>query len=317
MSRPDYRTLGLSVPVTDLLDPQAWRERYAWGVALGGTGTTESLTKRIEAARGKGGASAEREVKRMVATLPDDVIRWHLRAAISELELKLGLPLGLEVCKAPPFEEGQRAGTHYDRQVGRLPYLRGNVSNFYRIDLPPGIISVQRVRGVYLGNVIWEVSSAEGNADNIVVEWGRQGIIHILPVALNATLTTQAGEYGAFWILHRRTSPLPDFWAVDYTRGPVSKHGGQPGTIEAVLAHWVYCAAGILLLNIGGMAASKGLTSTSVSIDGVSRSIGLQASAIYGINSALEHAYDEAMKRIDWKKLRAAKRGLRIVPLGY
>lgn len=314
MPRPDYRTLGLSVPVTDLLDPQAWRERYAWGVALGGTATTETLNSRLRKATAEGGSSAAREVRRLIDTMPDDVIRWHLRAAVSELELKLGMPLGMEVCKAPPLADGLRQGTHYDRQVGRLPYLGGNARNFYRIDLPAGIISVERIRGVYLGNVVWEVSTANGNQDNIVVEWGRQGIIHILPVALNATLVTQGGEYGAFWMLSRKVSPLPDFWAVDYTRGPVSRHGGQPGEIEAVLANWVYCAAGLLLLSIGGLASTKGLQSSSISLDGVSRSINFASG---GLNSALEKAFDDAMKRIDWKRLRSAKRGLRVIPLGY
>ena len=52
-------------------------------------------------------------------------------------------------------------------------------------------------------------------------------------------------------------------------------------------------------------------------MDGVSRSIGLQASAIYGLNSALEHVFDELVKRIDFKALRLQKKGLRVIPYGY
>lgn len=304
--RHGYRTMGLSVPITDVLNPQLWRERYAWGVALGGGST---LGGRLSPA-------AARSAKRLTDELPDDTIRWHLRCAVSELELKLGMPLGLEVCKARPVDDGLILGTHYDREVGRLPYTRSSIANYYGIGLPSGVISVERVRGYYLDTKVFELSSEKNNLGSVILEWGQQGAMHILPVDLGGWIISVDGDYGVWWMIHNRASPLPDFWAIDYTRGPVSKHGGEPGRIEAALAHWCYCAAGILLLSQAGIAQSKGLSSTSLSIDGVSRSVGLQASAIYGLNSALEHVYEEATKRLDWRRIRAAKRGPRIFPLG-
>jgi len=301
MPRQDYQTLGLSVPVTDLLSAQAWRERYAWGIRLGGGGTSTRL------------AENERELVRLTKALPDHVIQWQLRAALSQIEMMIGMPLGIEVCKADPVDAGLRQGHDYDRMVPRLPYTHGEMAKWFRIDIPwTSVISVERVRAYYFGTLIWEISSAHGNVNNIRLQWARQGIVHILPVELNTLAVTQDGSYGPWHTLFIHRSPVPDFWAVDFTRGPVSVHGERPGEIEAAVAHWVYCAAGILLLSQGGLAQSKGLTSSSVSIDGVSRSLGLQASAIYGINSALEHAYDEALKRVNIKALRRAKRGLRL-----
>lgn len=315
MTRPSYKALGLSVPVLDLIDPQKWRERYAWGVALGGQGTSDHADAILSRARLKGGRLREREASRLIQAIPDDVIRWHLRAAVSELEMKIGMPIGLEVCKSKPVDAGLRKGLHYDREVGRLPYTQGAAQNFYRIDLPSGIISVERVRAFYLGMKIWEISDTRDNSDNIVIEWGKSGVIHLMPVHLQSMIVTQAtGAFGVWHTMNLYSSPIPDVWAVDYTRGPVSEHGGEPGKIEAVLAHWAFCVAGITLLSMGGLAASKGLTSTSISMDGVSRSIGLQASAIYGLNSALEHVFDEATKRINWQQLRTQKRGLKVFP---
>lgn len=301
MARQDYETLGLSVPVTEALDPQLWRERYAWGLVLGPSADRKAR-------------QATREFKRLTEAIPNEVIRWHIRCALSEIELKIGLPLGVEICKADPVDAGLRLGHDYDRQVVRLPYTHGEMAKWFRIDIPwTGVISVERIRAYYFGSLIWELSTANDNASNIRLQWGTQGIVHILPVQLNALAVVGAdGSYGPWHTLVLHHTPVPDFWAVDFTRGPVSAHGQKPGEIEAALVHYAHCIAGILLLSEAGMAQSRGLSNTSISLDGVSRSVGLTASAIYGLNSALESAYEKAAKRIDIKAIRRAKRGLRM-----
>lgn len=303
------RLLGLTVPVTEVLDPKLWRDRYAFGILLG-----EVRRTRI-ASRKPGDTS--KALKTTIDAIPDDVIRWHLRAALSEMELKLGLPMGVQVCKADPLDDDAKKWRDYDRIVPRLPYTRCDAENWFRIDLPPSVISVERIRGYYFGTKVWEISNEKGNLDLIRVQWARQGITHILPTNLQSLLVlTGSGNYGVWSTLQMHRSPIPDFWACDYTIGPIA-NDGQAGQVEAVIANWVACAAGILLLDMMGMAVSKGLTSTSVSMDGVSRSISLGASAMYGINSSLERLYDEATKRIDIKALRTAKRGLRVKAYGY
>lgn len=322
MSAGDYRTLGLSVPVSEVLDPRLWRERYAFGTPAGTDPRSPAAVRRSKI----GGGVLERalsgtmtdaeadEVARAVAALPDRTILWHLRAAVSELELKLGLRFGVEVLKADPVDDGLVEGQHFDRRIGRFPYFLQDARQYFKIDVPGPIVSVQRVRAYYFGQKIWEFDGTTANS-SVRVEWAPQGAIHLMPLSLQGLILTGNGQYGVWHTVALHRSPLPDFWAVDYTTGPVARDGSV-GRIEAVLAHWCYAVAGMTLLSLSGMAQSKGLSSASVSMDGVSRSIGLQASAIYGLNSATEHVYDETTKRIDWKELRAQKRGMRILPFG-
>lgn len=319
MSRPDYRTLGLAVPVTEALDPKLWRERYAFGITLGPAERARPLAERIEAAKCRiakkqCGATEQDVLDDTVTEIPDEVIRWHLRAALSELEIKLGVNMGIQVVRSEPLDA---ASGRYDKLIGRLPYTHGEAITWFRIDLPDNnIISVERIRGFYYGTKVWEVSNDQRNRELIRVEWKRPGTLHILPINLQSIMVTQGGNYGVWETIHLHRSPIPDFWAVDYTTGPVSRNG-EVGKIEAVLAHWVYAQAGIMLLSIGGLSASQGITSTSTGIDGLSKSVSLQASAMYGINSALETRLKEATDRIDWKRLRAAKRGLRVKMFSY
>lgn len=325
------RVLGLSVPVTEMLDPSAWRQRYAYGIALGpssgGSGQrTSDLAQML--CRGEGKKSlvkeqdklkdAQTQISELVDSLPDDVIRWHLRAAVSELEMKLGIPLGVVVYKGTPVAEGLIQGVHFDREYSRKPFLQGHAKEWYKIDLPSNVISIERVRAFWFGQVVWEISAERDNMDMVKLEWPKASSAHIIPTTMSNVLITApglgGGSYGA-WQMFSGTSKVPDVWSVDFTAGPRDQYG-RVGHVEAALAHWCYAVAGILLLSMGGLARSQGLTSASISMDGLSRSIGLQASAIYGINSALEKALEDATKRIDWKAVRTYKRGLRVVPYG-
>jgi len=289
--------IGRTVHVNEVLDPALWRERYAAGLAAG-----------LE-------PEEARAARALFNGIPDETIRWHLRSAMSEAELHLrGVNLGIEVLKATPVDEGLRKGTDYDRKISRLPYSAAEEEMFFRIDLPYGpVISVERIRAYYWETLVWEFNPARDSseAENIHLEWSKSGTLHILPANLQAFVVTTTGAWGVWHTIRLGRSPIPAVWAIDYTIGP--NHYDRPGHIPTVLAHWIYCAASILLLSMSGLAQSKGLSSTSLSIDGVSKSVSLQASAIYGINSALETAFDNAMKRIDWKKLSAAHgRGLRV-----
>jgi|DEB0MinimDraft_6_1074348.scaffolds.fasta_scaffold37070_2 hypothetical protein len=301
-----YRDLGLSVPVTEAVDPKLWRERYAWGLPVGKDPHDPSDPCR-------------KKLKVLSGSLPDKVIGWHLRAALSELEGKLGLPLACERVLMPEIDTGEVKGVTYDRVMPRMPFTRDQPQNWFRIDLPPGVISIERVRFYFYGALAWELSEAQNNIDQVKLEWGRQGIAHILPLSFQHWIVTQGGAfYSNVWhtINYHRT-PLPDAWAVDFTRGPVSRHGGEAGKLEAVLVAWCYARAGKTLLSMSGLAQSQGLTSTSISLDGVSRSLSLQASAIYGLNSALEKALEDSNKSINWKQMRAWKRGIRVKPYGH
>lgn len=335
-----YRTLGLTVPITEVLDPQKWRERYAYGLfikdpSVGATSNSADLHALLcpdpdqpqTAGARDAQADAQAELTELVQGLPDETIRWHLRAALSEVELHLGVPMGTVVVKSPPVDEGLVQGVHYDKAEPRRPFVRSSQENWWKFDLPSGVISIERVRAYWFDVLVWEISNEQNNIDLIKLEWPDQGATHIIPSqGFNLLITAPGftgawgtGNYGAFQMVHGGfgAQRLPNVWGFDYTIGPFDKQTGTVGHIEAVIANWVYCTAGILLLSLEGMARSQGVSNASISIDGLSRSIGTTASAIYGLNSALENALEKATKRIDWKALKIYKRGLRIRPYGH
>lgn len=310
MNSPSYAALGLTVPVTEIIDPEKWKERYAWGFNLGGSETLLARVKRAAKEHGGDSGKIEKQFSRLIDDLPDSTIAWHLRSALSDLEGKLQVPMAVQVCKATPVDEGLVLGRDYDRQVPRLPYTRDAAQDFYRFNLPSSLISVERIRGYY-----FDVNVISVAAEDIEIQWPTQGVVHILPHTLTNWLANAQGELSMMLSMGGQR-PIPSFWAVDYTTGPIAQNG-EVGRVEAVLADWCYCSAGIRLLNIAGAAISKGLSGASVSLDGASQNVNFQASAMYGINSATEHMLEEALKRIDWKRLALQKRGMRVRAYGY
>lgn len=79
-----------------------------------------------------------------------------------------------------------------------------------------------------------------------------------------------------------------------------------------MLAHWIYLRAGKLLLNMAGTAYGQGVVSTSISMNGFSRSITTSQSAMYSINSAMEIVFQSYTDSIDWKRLQRSMRGLKV-----
>jgi len=317
--------------VTEVLDPNVWRQRYAYGIALGPSSSAGSSSSSLADLLCSGGQAtsiteaqaklkdSQAQLNDLVDTLPDETIRWHLRAAVSELEMALGLPMGVVVYKSPPVDDGLIEGVNYDKLYPRKPFLASHAREWYKIDLPNNVLSIERVRAFWFGQLVWEISAEQDNLDLVKLEWPKAASAHIIPTALSNLLITApglgGGNYGAWQMFNSGTSKVPDVWAIDFTQGPRDEYGSV-GQIEVALAHWCYCVAGITLLSMGGLARSQGLTSASVSMDGLSRSIGLQASAIYGINSALEEALKKASERLDIDRIRTYKRGLRVIPYG-
>lgn len=337
------RTLGLSVPITEVLDPVFWRTRYAFGVNLSaassGGGGEGSLAYNLCLQRGTLTKSAlleaRKELEDATEQLDPAVIAWHLRSALSEVELEVGIPMGVTISKADPSTgssataqellaaEGYVLGTNYDRIVPRLPYRHTEAVHWYSIPVPPGTITIDRIRAYFFGQLLWEMSPARGNLGEARIEWAKEGAIHLIPSNYVGFITTAPGGLGGQasifppWTLTAmRGTPIPSFWAVDSTQGPTGLHDDKAGFVPAVVADYVYSLAGIKLLSMAGLARSAGLSSTSLSFDGFSRSVGLQASAIYGLNSALEHVLDENRKRINPKALKRAMRGIRVLSTG-
>ena len=311
-----YRTLGLTMPVAELFDVTAWRERYAWGIPLAGMEAFTPQQQLVEACQELCEADGRAQVQALVAQIPDRVVLWHLKAAASELEMKLGIPLGMVVVKSPPVDEGLVHGRDFDRLDPRLPYIRQDAQNFYSLSLPYSVIRVDRIRGYYFNQKIIEVSPGAGNIGNIVLQWPRQGLTNILPINISALLVGSGFVPSDFalslWEMVWSKPRVPDFWAIDYLQGPVDNVTGTPGRIELLLAHWVYLRAGKLLINMAGTAFGQGITNTSITMNGFSRSVSTSQSAMYSINSAMEIVYQSYTDSIDWERLRRMKRGLKV-----
>lgn len=310
--------MGLSAPVSVALDPAVWRANYVHGIPLG-PDSSQGLLATCSAAVG---ATATEAIAAALDELSDDTIRWQLKVALSELSVKLGIPLGVAVVKSPPIDAGLVQGVHYDLVLPRQPYTHGEGESWYRLDMHGPVISIERVRAYYYGQLIWEFSNARNNIDLVRTAWATQGTAHILPINFQSVIVTQSalggpGNYGVWHTLGAHRSPVPDFWGIDYTKGPVDKETGTPGELELVLINWVMAVASQPLLAIAGMGRTQGITNQSVSFDGLSRSVGLSASAQAGLYGALEAMYQRIEARIDWKQLRAYKRGPRVLKFSY
>jgi hypothetical protein len=301
-----YRTLGLTCSVAEAIDPVKWRERYAWGVNLGGSMDLKAALRRC----GADPAAFER----FVDAIPTRVISWHLRSALSELEIKLGIPMGIRRFKCTPLDEGVEHGRDYDVLTEPIAYTPNAAQNYLRFDLTPSVISVERIRGVLFGNVVYEWEQGGTDARIEIVDHVR-GEVRVFLQPSATTIAPSAIPALAPALGYGRT--VPGFWRVDYTCGPWAKYEGrdEPGRIELALADWIGLNAGVKLLSLAGTAAGGGIASGSLSIDGLSKSFGTTASAMYGLNSALEAVYKEHKDAIDWKSLRAYKNPMRVLPM--
>lgn len=318
----DYRELGTSVPVAELVDPKLWRERYAWmipaGQVWGGVTFKELIGQPCRPKPPGSSASGTCGTDDDDADLsgfgfPDSVVRWHLRAALSELEMRLTINLGMQLVHSEPLVDGEIQGRDFDVLEPRRTLATAQVDGYAQIQVLPDVIRVDRVRGIWYGTTVLDLKRSE-HPDALTITHPKEGVIAIRPPLGYAAITTPT-PYSwlglpSFWF-SRGFVPVPGFWAVDYLRGPISKDG-KPGHIEAVFANWVYAAAGLTLLALDSAARSRGLASSSLTMDGVSRSVTLAKNG--DLNAVLTDAFDRIDKSIDWKATRLGKRGLRLRP---
>lgn len=323
---PAHRTLGLTVPVTEALDPQKWRERYAYGLVLGAVkANTEPTASAVRAlSRGRcdratAAAAAQAELNKAVDEIPNETIRWHLRVAASKVETKMGMPLGVVIVKSDPVDSGLVQGVHFDKLEARRPFVRSEQRTWYKFDLPAGTVSIERIRAFFYGTLAWEISADAANKSLIRLEWPGVASAHLLPQLGSPTLLLAAPDLGigtaaatAFSHFWGMPSPVPDVWGIDYTIAPTTKTG-EIGQIEAVLADYIYAHAGQYLLALGSRLATKGVQSASLSLDGLSRSISLAGKSL---NEILVERLEKATEAVNFDELKTYKRGLRIRPYG-
>lgn len=296
MAQPLARNLGLEVHVADLLDPRRWVERYFWPVVDNAAATPHP---RLAG-------------KTMLDAVPPASIANALASSLASMSRHVGIDFALVRHRAPPVEDGARQGDDYDVLDDRLPYVGSRVSGIgYQLHLPPNVVSVSRVRGVVFGEAIVDVDADDADTGEIVAVNRQQGAFVVRPATVSPI---SAG--GAWANLIRFAREIQAFWAVDYVTGYVSAISGRAGYVPADLADYVCLDAGIQLLNMLGTMATKGVSSTSLGFDGFSKSVSLQASAMYGVNSALEKVFIDRMQRIDLEHARSHYRGIQVCRYG-
>ncbi len=328
MATPRHASLGLTVPVSEVLDPSIWRAGYAYNVALGRgaappelaiiDGLPQGCAPSVAPYGGISSAAADAACS-AADELPDESIRMHLRAALSLLETRLQIPLGTVIVKGIPVDAGLVQGVHYDRVAERLPYKASDVDNYYRVDLPPGVISVERVRVFWRSQLVWEVTGpANADTSSIRLATGHTQL-HLMP--LTGTLfalwpITDPPRFSLLQQIMATPRPMPDAWSVDYTLGPVTATG-QVGHIEYILAHWARMQAALTLLPLASAARTQGVAGASIGMDGLSKSVQLAGGGMSSMWVSIEQAYRQALAEINLDRLAVQKRGITIRGMGY
>jgi hypothetical protein len=115
------------------------------------------------------------------------------------------------------------------------------------------------------------------------------GKVQMFPSAGNVSNLIISGT-GAIYGLHNFWDYSPQMWSVDY------KAGMEEGEMPAFLKEFVYKKASIGVLQVyGDLILGAGIASQSLSIDGLSQSIGTTQSAMYGGCSARIDDYRKDM----------------------
>ena len=238
--------------------------------------------------------------------LSDDDLKRALEAAISVMEGRLGIYLKPTVITCNPEERGLQKGIDYE--VAEPPYDYSAKAwmqyGFLQLRERP----VQQVTGFKLvlpnGNIIMDFMTRP--------EWiklyPRQGQIHIVPYAGDPTLFYLMGgsASGYPFVTGMINSNLPQMIYVDYVAGyPL---GGIPNDVRNVVAKM----AAVDVLGIAGDAVMVGISSLSTSVDGLSESVSLTASATSATYGAhIKQLQEEIDAFFDTKKVsaRTAERG--------
>ena len=184
---------------------------------------------------------------------PRRLFEHYIRAAIGWLSKELDVPL-----IAADFTETH---DHYAQDYGRWGY--------FQLDRYP-VVSVDAVTFQYPSmdaGVTMDLSWV------VVCDEGRTGVIQIVPGQGNlADVLLIPGALMPLW--SGATGRVPGVWTIQY------RAGFEPTTFPDELKHLVAMAAAIGALNIAGdLVAGAGLASFSVSVPGLSQSIGTTSSA--------------------------------------
>lgn len=225
----------------------------------------------------------------------DQAISW-----VEDVELHIYLEPTIIVTEVDPTEIAYASGTdvptfvnsEFDKRVDAITYYRASPGHWINIRFP--YYPIQKFESLY-GKV------SNTRILDVALEWvefhSRGGFVELVPfnqeIAFNFI--------GLVWVESLRGPlPIPNFWNF---KAKVGFCDTPPILLELVAKK-----AAMDILTIAGQAYRAGVSSQSVSRDGVSESVSYTASAIYGIYSATIEDYRKWVKET-MKKMRGSFKG--------
>lgn len=210
----------------------------------------------------------------------DDVLRGEIERAASEMERLVGTYLEPHRVATEPFFSSPAEGEYFDARI--------NPAVYYRQDMFPINAKVWHVSlpCTYLQKC-YALEGWFGDAKTLDIAMGvfkcnvRQGVVEVLPQTTSYVMMVQVFAMLDYWGVREY---IADFWRYKALVGLAET---TPDLLKAI----GYMAA-IPVLTLAGQAYRGGLTSESISKDGVSRS----TSVPKGMYSASIDEYKEWLK---------------------
>lgn len=184
---------------------------------------------------------------------PDSFYETHMQNAVAKIE---------KLCDICILELTTTAEQH-DYQLN--DYMQWGFLRLYKVPVK----WVTALRGVYPANT--DAVSYPTEAIEVIANTGQ---LNIVPTAgtLGSLIIGQGGSFVP--LVHGQVSQIPNFWEVDYTAG--MDYNNLPRMICEAIAK---LACMDILTIMSDLARPIGVTSESVSIDGLSQSQGYQIPA--------------------------------------
>lgn len=204
---------------------------------------------------------------------PDRLFKHYIKAAVATLEAELGRDIVAREIVGETHD-------HYAMDYARW----GN----FRLHHYP-VIEVKRVAFQYPNASV----ASEISLDWVVLhEDGRHGIIELVPGQGNiADVLYVPGALMPLW--SGNTGRVPGIWRFNY------RAGYEPGEIPSDLKHAIGMMAAIGPFNIAGdLIAGAGIASKSISIPGLSQSVGTTSSATNSGYGARIGEYQKELKEL-------------------
>lgn len=245
--------------------------------------------------------------------MPDEYILKFLYSAIAETEKNLGVYLKPTKIVSRPHERGLVQGVDYEVEEPAYDYsaYMYRQYGFLQLRRRP-IISVDGLKLVLPnGQIIMDFFHNE-NVRQWVKEYKKGGQIHLVPYAGDPTLFALLGgsQSGYPFATGRINSNLPQMFYVDYTAG--FDWYQIPNDVRNIVAK--LCA--IDVLGVAGDAVMVGISSISTSIDGISESTSLTASATSATYGAhIKQLQDEVKEYFEKGNARSKHRGITMTGL--